>query len=249
MNTYQRGDALIAVCNRSTLYPDAKLPALVRALQAQVSGEFAAAWGVNAGLVAIGRDEEPPPGAWQLILLDDPDQAGVLGYHELTADGQPLGKVFVGLDAKYNVPDGLTASHELLEMLADSNANTFDRAANGDFYIREVCDPVNMWWYPIGKHDDGTPIFGAYFVTPSWFTIGGQPPYAAPSPADQVVSAPFMLAPGLFPGQGGYIAVVHGTEWVQLQAENIRARDALAANYGRRAMRMLPRDQWKRSVA
>lgn len=246
-NVYQRGDALIAVVNRSTLYPDAKLAALVKALQAQVSGDFAPVWGLNAGLLAVPTNETPPPFAWQLVLLDDPDQAGVLGYHELTAEGQPLGKVFVRLDQQDGIPDGMTASHELLEMLADSNANTFDRAANGDFYIREVCDPVSVWWYPIGRHDDGSQIYGAYFVTPDWFTIGAKGPFAAPSPADRAITAPFMLGPGFIQGTGGYISVVRNGTWVHLQAQN--APESAPSAQGRRGLRMLPRDQWRRSAA
>jgi hypothetical protein len=37
-----------------------------------------------------------PPKTWLIGVFDNSDQAGVLGYHDLTEDGLPLAKVFVG---------------------------------------------------------------------------------------------------------------------------------------------------------
>lgn len=58
-------------------------------------------------------------GWWWLVLLDTSDEAGYLGYHEATIDGMPLGKVFVKTAEAANRAWSVTASHELLEMLAD----------------------------------------------------------------------------------------------------------------------------------
>ena len=52
-------------------------------------------------------------------MTDNPDQAGALGYHEITSQGTPLGKVFAKLDLQSGASWTVTLSHELLEMLAD----------------------------------------------------------------------------------------------------------------------------------
>ena len=59
------------------------------------------------------------PDGGQIIITDNPDQAGALGYHELTSAGAPLGKVFAKLDLDSGTSWTVTLSHELLEMLAD----------------------------------------------------------------------------------------------------------------------------------
>jgi hypothetical protein len=35
---------------------------------------------------------------WGLDFFENTDQASDLGYHDLTSDGAPLGKVFAGTD-------------------------------------------------------------------------------------------------------------------------------------------------------
>lgn len=56
----------------------------------------------------------------------------------------PLGKVFAGTDLKYGYTWSVTASHELLEMLADPNINLTVLLQNsetaGTLYAYEVCD-------------------------------------------------------------------------------------------------------------
>ena len=111
----------ISVINASTVVTDDDVRPVVDALQRQVSNDFLAAWGVDARLTFVPTSSMPPPGTWWLSILDDSDQAGALGYHDLTPDGLPLGKVFAATDLKYGSQWSVTASHELLEMLADPN--------------------------------------------------------------------------------------------------------------------------------
>ena len=79
-----------------------------------------------------------------MAILDDSDQAGALGYHDLTSEALPLDKVFAGTDLKYGYTWSVTARHQLLEMLADPNINlsvllqTTETA--GTLYAYEVCD-------------------------------------------------------------------------------------------------------------
>jgi hypothetical protein len=56
--------------------------------------------GVDCQLEFLTKDELLAEGWWQISVTDNPDQAGALGYHELTSRGTPLGKVFAALDLK-----------------------------------------------------------------------------------------------------------------------------------------------------
>lgn len=57
---------------------------VVPALQTQVSRDFAPAWGIDADLVFVPKGKKPPAKYWWLVMLDNSDQAGALGYHDLT---------------------------------------------------------------------------------------------------------------------------------------------------------------------
>ena len=70
--------------------------------------------------------------------MDDPDQAGALGYHEMSSRGTPLGKVFAGLDMRLGTSWTVTLSHELLEMLADPWINWCAQSREGKIYALEV---------------------------------------------------------------------------------------------------------------
>lgn len=53
----------------------------------------------------------PKPSDWQLVYFDDADTADVLGYHELTKDGQPISKIFVKTALAINQLVSVTACH------------------------------------------------------------------------------------------------------------------------------------------
>lgn len=163
----------IAVINKSSTVKDVDISRVVSALQKQVNRDFVPAWGIGCDLTIYPRNSTPPPTAWQLIILDDSDQADNLGYHQVTASGLPLGKVFARTaQASWTV----TASHELLEMLADPGINRYALSfepVNNDlnwvlFYAYEVCDPCHL-------DSDGYMIDGVQvsdFVFPAWFQSG-----------------------------------------------------------------------------
>ncbi len=90
----------ISVINESTVVSDAEVTPVVGALQKQVTNEFRPIWGVDAELTLVPKNTLPPSGSWWLVILDDSDQAGALGYHDLTSEGLPIGKVFAGSDLK-----------------------------------------------------------------------------------------------------------------------------------------------------
>jgi hypothetical protein len=113
----------ISVINESTVLTDAEVTPVVSALQKQVTNDFGPVWGTAAQLTIIPKGTQPPTGSWWLVMLDDSDQANALGYHDLTTEGLPIGKVFVASDLKAGTSWTVTASHELLEMLGDPNIN------------------------------------------------------------------------------------------------------------------------------
>jgi len=134
----------VSIINASSVLTDSDIQPVVDALQKQADNDFGPAWGVGAKLNFVPEGDSPPAGSWWLLILDDSDQAGALGYHDLTTEGLPLGKVFAATDLKFGTNWTVTASHELLEMLGDPNINLTvfmqSDSANGRLYAYEVFD-------------------------------------------------------------------------------------------------------------
>jgi hypothetical protein len=133
---------IIAIINASTCLSDAQVKAVLPALQKQVSDDFQAYWELDCTLSFLSHDELLTNGWWQIAVLDNPDQAGALGYHELTSQGAPLGKIFAKLDLDSGSSWTATLSHELLEMLADPWINWCAFGSDNKLYALEVCDAV-----------------------------------------------------------------------------------------------------------
>jgi hypothetical protein len=110
---------VIAITNASTCLTDPQVEAALESLQRQVSLDFKAYWDLDCELVFLAKQNSLIAGWWQISIVDDPDPAGALGFHELTSQGMPLGKVFARLDLRSGASWTVTLSHELLEMLAD----------------------------------------------------------------------------------------------------------------------------------
>jgi hypothetical protein len=238
-------DVHVAVINESTVVTDAEVLTAINALEIQVHRDFAPVWGINANLGFVPKGITPQAGWWWLTILDDADQAGALGYHDVTTQGQPLGKVFAKTAQSFGASWTVTTSHELLEMLADPEIDltVFVQATNtsGTIYAYEICDAceADNLGYQIGG------VLVSDFVYPAWFesslASGTQVDYGKHLPG------PFALAPG---GYIGAYDVTKGSGWQQ-----ITARSGSAASYkmrpaigSRRERRRLPRDQWERSV-
>ena len=133
---------IIAIINASTCLSDAQVEAVLPALQKQVSDDFKAYWEQDCTLSFVPKGQPLIAGWWQIIITDNPDQAGALGYHELTSAGAPLGKVFDKLDLDNGSSWTVTLSHELLEMLADPWINWCAMGSDSKIYALEVCDAV-----------------------------------------------------------------------------------------------------------
>ena len=156
---------VIAITNASTCLSDSQVRAVLPALQRQVSLDFRAYWDVDCQLVFLSQGEALARGWWEISVLDNPDQAGALGYHELTSQGNPLGKVFAGLDMQSGSSWTVTLSHELLEMLADPWINWCAQGSDGKIYALEVCDAVEA--DELGYQIDD--VLVSDFITPAWF--------------------------------------------------------------------------------
>ena len=184
----------VSIIDESQLAAPAEVQAAVAALQRQVSQHFAPAWGVDATLSFVAGGAKPPPGTWWLVILDDSDQAGALGYHDLTDEAMPLGKVFVKTARDAGVKWTVTASHELLELLADPAINlTVCTTENNNLvlYAYEICDPCQADEF--GYTIDGVAV--SDFLFPSWFETFHRSG-AVPFDYCGRISAPFALLPG-----------------------------------------------------
>lgn len=237
----------IAVLNESTVVKDADAQACVNALQVQVSRDFFPLWGIDAQL-NFHPSKIAPADAWQLVILDDSDQADALGYHELTAGGLPLGKAFAASDIQAGTSWTVTCSHELLEMLVDPDINTVAEQDNADgsinFYAKEVCDAVEAdslgYIIAAGPLPVQTGVMVSDFVLPAWFGSG-----AGFMDFLRHVSAAFQLAPG------GYISILKvgagaTAGWQQITA-NLKPGGPAAPRGSRRWRRSLPDAMWRKS--
>lgn len=235
----------ISVINASTVLSDAAVQAVVPALQQQVSQDFYPAWGVDAVLTFVPQGSNPAPNTWWLTILDDSDQAGALGYHDLTSEGMPLGKVFAGSDLKFGNNWTVTASHELLEMLGDPDVNLTVLVQTGDtagtLYAYEVCDACEA--DNLGYQINGVQV--SDFVYPSWFESFWSAGATQFDKANQI-KQPFQLLPG---GYIGVFDITAGSGWHQVTAEKTPTTTLSRGNVGsRRERRRIPRNRWVRSL-
>jgi len=235
----------ISVINESTVLTDADITTVVAALQKQVTSDFRPVWGVDAELTMVAKTSQPPTGSWWLVILDDSDQAGALGYHDLTSDGMPLGKVFAASDLKAGTSWTVTASHELLEMLADPNINltVFVQNANttGTLYAYEVCDACED--DSVGYQIEN--ILLSDFVYPSWFE-GFHTTGSTQFDRTNQMQNPLQL---LTNGYIGVFNVSAGSGWQQQTALATLTDTRNRGNVGsRRERRSTPRNQWVQSL-
>jgi hypothetical protein len=234
----------VAVINASSVLTDAQVSAVVPGLQTQVHRDFCPAWGIDADLSFVATSQQPPAGSWWLAVLDNSDVADALGYHDVTSEGLPLGKVFAGTDQQYGFIWSVTASHELLEMLGDPEIDLTvfvqKDASSGTLYSYEVCDACEADQF--GYQINGVQV--SDFVYPAWFEsfrAQGSTQFDYGSK----ISQPFQLLPG---GYIGTYDVTAGGGWHQVTAQEGPYGHKLVPPRGsRRERRRRPRDEWLKS--
>jgi len=231
----------VDIVNVSTVVKDQDLDAMVAALQKQVSGPFAAAWGVDATLRFVPRGKKPSAHSWWIAVLDDSDVADALGYHDVTKAGLPVGKVFAKTDLQAGSSLSVTLSHELCEMLGDPDINLIafvETGAHAGMYAYETADPVEA--DNLGQQIDG--VLLSDFVYPSYFES-----FRKTGPFDWCghVQKPLQILPG------GYQSIyVPGKGWTQVTAQGHALKYAMLPKLGsRRERRRRAKELWISSTA
>jgi hypothetical protein len=221
----------IAVVNESDLADD-EVAKTIPAFQKQVNDHFQKYWGRGCHL-KFEPDKVVPTGAWLIVVVNDADQAGALGYHDITAEDLPLGKVFVKTSEQDGVSWTSVFSHELLEILGDPQINLLADMGSNEEYIYEACDPVEGDSYMIGD------VEVSNFVTPKWFEDNGN---IGPWDYLQKTTKPLQLTPG------GYQYIKRGSQYTPVFADRVNmARAENPPKGSRRERRMRGRKEWQRS--
>lgn len=143
------------------------LPEVTRvaaALDKQATRDFSSIWGINSSIHAFALLEDVPLGYWPMIVKDDIGFQGAAGIH-LDQDGQPFALITSGAGWS------LTASHEMLEILADPFGNrtiagrSIKPGQGRVSYLVEVCDPSEAFEFSYTVND----LQMSDFYTPSFF--------------------------------------------------------------------------------
>jgi hypothetical protein len=194
----------------------ATLNEVAGALNEQIQADFAPVWHVRA---TVGVFDKVAAGTWQVQIKTKLDEPGALGYHTDDVHNQPISYI----DDTDDWPT--TASHEVLEMLADPFGNRMHAArlpqgadsyyekfgltskTSRVHYLLEVCDPCEATSYEVG----GVPL--SDFLLPYWYRsttlAGGHYSRAAGCLSPREVA------------EGGYVSFSNAAgEWYQIFVEN-----------------------------
>ena len=226
---------LIVVENKSTVVSDQDLADYVEAQNMQFAEDFNTSGWVRRGLApevtvsVLPAGSKPPVGAWNLILLDNTDQQGALGYHDDEQGTKiPYSEVFAVTCQQDNVAWQSCASHEALEMTCDpfvdpGPVKVVERADTGDKYIVEVCDPVQDKSY-LKTVSSGAQIAVSDFCFWSWWGKSSWRPCSFLGS----VTHPFELT------SGGYISYEDAAgNWKQVFGDGRTAHPAWASRLPR----------------
>lgn len=205
---------LIALIDKQTKpMPDLMAKLMTTALVSQARSVGMAYKVTAQSVVWYGsHDELVPHGAWPIVILDEPDIADALGYHDLDPNGQPYGRVFAtpARDAKVSLSSVI--SHEVVEAIVDPYANLWADTFHGTSYAFEACDPVESDSYMI----NGVEV--SNFVTRAWFD-----PNEPVGPFDHMhkLTAPLSMSSGgyLIKMVEGKIANVFGARYPEWRKE------------------------------
>jgi hypothetical protein len=167
---------------------DAELKRVEQVLLTRVRRDLAPIWDVGAAIQSY-RDSHKIGDAWPVIVRDDIGQPGAASYHS-TNKGMPFALI------AYNSDWPFMASHDLVEMLIDPNANRLISGPNPRRgqkkrvnYLVEVCDPC-------ADRTNGYQIDGfqmADFCTPDFYLEKpGNPRYSFTG----AISKPFEVLAG-----------------------------------------------------
>lgn len=241
----------ISIANHSTAFSDADLPALANALQIHATRDLLPIWGKQVQVYYTPAGHYVPADHWGLYLLNNADQAGALGVHDVTPSFLPLGKVFVNTTLSDGGLVSVTASHEFDEIIGDPWVNMLAQKGSV-LYAWELNDAVERdqdgFDVDVPANFAGGPakVRLSNFVLPAWFEEGNT---TGPYDFMGQLKAPFTL------NAGGYANILdlnnQAAGWQQIFGDttSIRARMAARPQPGsRRSRRRLARTEWQASV-
>ena len=167
----------IAVTNQKTSgVTDDAIREAIPALQHQVNYHFQLYWNAGCRLGFVPDEKHIPEKSWHLNILGGQSPVDRMGGLHTTWDGQPSLEVYAEEDAEHDRLWTVTASHEILETLADPWASCcwwVDDGKEAMFVSLEVCDPVGAEAYTY--EIDGVSVCN--FVLPKWFIPGSNRKY------------------------------------------------------------------------
>jgi hypothetical protein len=223
----------VQVKNHSTVCSDDEVRRIVAACQRQVDRDFGPAYGIKAAVRYSDKSEPLSQYDWQLIVVDDADTAGALGYHETTKNGTPIGYCFAKTTQKYGGLVSVTFSHELLELLCDPEINqcVFDQSGS-KMYAYECCDACedDSLAYDI----DGVKV--SDFVLPAFWL--SSTPVHAPLSFTGKVTKPLQILPG---GYLAFLDLKHPTAGWQQHTAKLDNTASNSSRYPRRGVPALQR--------
>jgi len=182
------------VINQSARVTDPELQLMVEACKIQLQQHAAPLLERIPWDVKTGGDD-----GYQMIIMDNADQANALGYHSQDANGKVWGRVFVRpiLDNGGSMMTGgksvsVVLSHEILETFYNPYINMWANRGDETFVAVELCDPVEGMSYEL--HISGSNVSVSNFVLEEWFdkemSSAGRFDYLSK------VTSPLTLGPG-----------------------------------------------------
>jgi len=178
---------------KNPLASDPVLERIASVIEEQLALHYAAFWQSSGVPFVFAKPDKVRATDSPLVVFDDADQAGALGYHDVTPDGLPYGKIFLGpiLENGGTILEGSTSlsatiSHEALELVGDPYANAWHDMPDGRTEeCRELCDRVENDSYVM----DGVSV--SNFLGPRAFRAG-------PGPYDwmRLLRDPWEIRPG-----------------------------------------------------
>lgn len=162
----------INIIDRSTLLGDGDFQAMVEACRVQLEQHVAPMWMRGKWNIVVNQPEEV---GYPIVIVDDADHAGALGYHTESPGGKVWGRVFVkpvlnggGSMLRGHLSVSAVLSHEVIEAYCDPNVNLWADMGNGMMVVYEACDPVQADVYDIVVKG-GTAVSVSNFILPNWF--------------------------------------------------------------------------------
>jgi hypothetical protein len=196
---------VIAVFNKATVPLGAhSLDELIDVMQVYVDEHIVPRWATPA---TLQKSTDYIKGAWALVFLDNADVAGALAYHDLTADGLPLSKVFVKTTTANGELVSVSASHELVEMLVDPAINMMSTGPLNSrlVYSYEAADPVEAESFAVNGIQMSNFVYPSYFEA---FRKTGSVKFDEMG----LITKPFEIL------TGGYQIVYDGRRWKNIFA-------------------------------